>query len=125
MAALPIENPDPVPKRSWRRKNTHGKADARALTAAEVAERDLRAREHQDKRLRAATPECVLEEEEVQVPATPEQKPPASTAPARLVGEQGGAEGKGRSKRKRKVTEAYREARQAGLQSLGYSQIEE
>ena len=40
---------------------------------AEVADRDLRAQERQDKKLRAAIPECVLEEdEEVQVPATPE-----------------------------------------------------
>ena len=106
---------------------TNTGADARALTAAEVAERDLRAQEeHQDKKLRAATPECVLEEEEeVQSQQPPEQKPPASTALARLVGAQEGAEGKGRSKRKRKVTEAYREARQPGLQSLGYSQVEE
>jgi hypothetical protein len=73
LAALPIGNPDPVPKRSWRRKNTHGMGDARVLTAAEVAERDRRAQEHQDKKLWGATLECVLEEEEgVRVPATPE-----------------------------------------------------
>jgi hypothetical protein len=64
-------------------------------------------------------------EEEIQIPATPEQLPPASTAPTRLVGGQG-AEGRG--KRKRKMAEAYREARQVrqvGLQPLGYSQVEE
>jgi hypothetical protein len=52
-----------------------------------VADRDLRAQERQDKKLCAATPECVLEEdEEVQVPATQEQQPPVSAAPARLAG---------------------------------------
>jgi hypothetical protein len=50
---------------------------------AEVADQDLRAQERQDKKLRATTPECVLEEdEEVQVLATPEQQPPVSAAPA-------------------------------------------
>jgi hypothetical protein len=51
-------------------------------------------------------------EEEIQVPATPEQQsPPPSTAPARLADEGG----EGRGKRKRKMTEAYRQARQEGL----------
>jgi len=79
--------------------------------------------ERQDKKLRAATPECILEEDEkeVQVSATPEQDPPTSTAPARLAGTQ---EAEGRSKRKQTITEAYKQARQSGLQSLGYSQVE-
>lgn len=121
LAGLPIGQPDPIPKKTWRKRDTHGKADARALTAAEVAERDLKAQERTNKKQRAATPESVPEdeEEEIQVPTTPEQEPPASTAPARLAG------GEGRAKRKRKMTEAYRQARQAGLQSLGYSQVEE
>jgi hypothetical protein len=40
------------------------------------------------KKLRAATPESVLEEEEEEVPApaTSEQEPPVSAAPARLAG---------------------------------------
>ena len=110
--------PGRIPKKSWRRKNTHGRANARALTAAEVADRHLRAQERQDKKLRAATPESVPEEEEeVHILATPEQEPPVSTAPARLAGAQ---EAEGRGERKRRVTEAYRQARQAGLQSLGY-----
>jgi hypothetical protein len=54
----------------------------------------------------------------VQVPTTPEQEPPVSTAPARLAGAR---EAESRGKRKRRVTEAYRQVRQAGLQSLGYS----
>ena len=118
LAALPIDQPDPIPRRTWRKKTSHGKANSRALTAAEVAEKDLRAQERQDKKLRPATPEYVQveEEEEVRVPVTPPQEPLASTAPARLI------QGEGRGKRKRKVTEAYTRARQAGLQSLGYSQ---
>ena len=112
-----------ISKRSWRRKNTDGRANAWALTAAEVADRDLRAQERQDKKLRAPRPECVLEEDykELQVPATPEQDPPISTAPARLAGAQ---EAEGRGKRKRTIIKAYKRTRQSGLQSLGYSQVE-
>jgi hypothetical protein len=57
------------------------------------------------------------------MPSLPSRSPspdvlglPASTAPARLQEEELGA------KRKRKITEAYTEARYAGLPSLGYSQ---
>jgi hypothetical protein len=77
------------------------------MTAAEIAERDLKARERREKKQRPATPKHVPEEaeEEIQVPATPEQQsPPPSTAPARLAGESG----EGRGKRKRKMTEAFR-----------------
>ena len=45
LQALPIGNPDPIPQRSFRKKKTHGKADARALTGTEIAERDHAARE--------------------------------------------------------------------------------
>jgi len=48
------------------------------------------------------------------------QEPPASTAPAKL-----GYGGDVSSKRKRRPTEAYKQARQSGLQSLGYSQVED
>ena len=124
IASLPIGQPDPIPKKTWRKKKAHGRGNARALTAAEVAERDLRAQERRDKKQRVHTLDGVQEggEEEIQIPATPEQLLPASTAPARLVGGQGT---EGRAQGKRKMTEAYREARQAGLQSLGYSQVEE
>lgn len=37
-AAMPL----PVPKRKFVRKHTHGKADARGLTGAEIAERELK-----------------------------------------------------------------------------------
>jgi hypothetical protein len=38
-------NPDPVPKRQFRKKKTHGVADARGLSGAEIAGLDLKARE--------------------------------------------------------------------------------
>jgi len=115
LAGLPIRQPDPIPKKTWRKRDTHGTANARALTAAEVAERDLKAKGCRDKKQRANTPESVSEDEEedVQVPATPEQSLPPYTAPARLA--LAGEGGEGRGKRKRKMTEAYRQARQAGL----------
>ena len=51
------------------------------------------------KKLRAATPESILEEEEeIQIPATPEQEPAVSTAPARLA-EARKAEDRGKKKR--------------------------
>jgi hypothetical protein len=83
------------------------------MTATEIAEQDLKARERRDKKQRPATPEHIPEEtDEIQVPAIPEQQsPPPSTAPARLAG----GSGEGRGKRKRKITEAYRQARQQGL----------
>jgi hypothetical protein len=40
LAALPVGQPDPIPKRTWRKRDAHGKADRRALTAAEIAEQD-------------------------------------------------------------------------------------
>ena len=94
------------------------------MTAAEIAERNLKARERRDKKQRPPAPERVPEEaeEETQVPATPEQQSlPPSTAPSRVAGK--GGEGSG--KKKRKISEKYREARQVGPQSLGYSQVVE
>src|SRR5271154_1150187 len=86
LAALPIGQPDPIPKRTWRKRDAHGKADRRALTGAEIAEQDLKLREYQDKKQRPNTPRVVQQEEEteVQIPATPDRELPASTAPARL-----------------------------------------
>jgi hypothetical protein len=92
-AKIPIALPDPVPKKTWRKKDAHGKTRARALTAAEIAERDLKRKEQQDKKQRKehqdrgiVTPESVLQshtDENMIVSTTPE-RPPASTAPARL-----------------------------------------
>ena len=63
VAALPIRQPDPTPKETWRKRDTHSKAAARAFTAADVAERDLKAAERclkakdrRNKKQRANTP---------------------------------------------------------------------
>ena len=37
--------PDAVPKKIWRKKKDHDKANARALTAAEASDKDRRERE--------------------------------------------------------------------------------
>ena len=73
IASLPIGQPDPIPKKTWRKKKAHDKGNARALTAAEVAERDLGAQERRDKKQRVHTPDGIQEggEEEIQIPATP------------------------------------------------------
>lgn len=42
---LPISNPSPIPKRQYKKKKTHGLADARGLTGAEIAGKALRERE--------------------------------------------------------------------------------
>ena len=47
LQSLPIGQPDPVPKRSWAKAKTHGRAGARALTANELAERRQRQEERQ------------------------------------------------------------------------------
>jgi hypothetical protein len=57
---------------------------------------------------------------EIQILATLECELLAFIALARLVGAQRGES----RQRKRKMTEVYREARQAGLQPLGYLQVE-
>jgi hypothetical protein len=57
LQALPISNPDPIPKRHYTKKKTHGKADARGVTTAEVANRTLVARERAERAGRIATPE--------------------------------------------------------------------
>jgi hypothetical protein len=45
LQAVLIGNPDPVSKRQYQKKEIHGKADARGLTGAEIAGKELRARE--------------------------------------------------------------------------------
>jgi hypothetical protein len=42
---LLIGNPNPVPEKVWRKKKTHGPADAAGLTSAEIARRDLLAKD--------------------------------------------------------------------------------
>jgi hypothetical protein len=46
---LPIGNPSPVPKRQYKKK-THGLADARGLTGAEIASKALKEREAEARR---------------------------------------------------------------------------
>jgi hypothetical protein len=121
-----------VRKREWIKKKTHGKADARGLTGAEIAGRALKGKERKERAI-LNTPcplgpsqgDCIEVLGSPQVDSLASRSPtpdppglPASTAPARLQQEALGAGGK----RKRTVTNAYIEARHAGLPSLGYSQ---
>jgi len=95
-------------KKAWKKKEAHGKASARALTAAEIGERA------QGKKQRQRTPDKDYKDA-ILVPETPPRvAPPPSTAPAGLAGA---------GKRKRKATAVYTAARQAGqVPSLGHSQ---
>ena len=43
--AIPVANPLPIPKKKWVPKKAHNKANARGLTGAEIAARELNARE--------------------------------------------------------------------------------
>ena len=52
LQALPIGNPDAIPKRQFRKKKTHGFANARGLSGAEIAALDLRTRETRNTRVR-------------------------------------------------------------------------
>jgi hypothetical protein len=49
LAHLPIGIPDAIPKRTWKKKKTHGLADAAGLTAAVIAQKDLAAKEKAEK----------------------------------------------------------------------------
>ena len=89
--ALPIGQPDSVPKRQWVQKKKHGKADARALTTAELS---MRA-EHPNG-LSSPSPEATSE------------AMPTPTAPGRL-------ERDNRGKMKRKHIRKYKKAVQTGL----------
>ena len=152
LQALPIANPDPIPKRHYVKKKTHGKADARGLTAAELADRALIIKERAE-RARVATPQASDDKGDDEGPTlipdtppgqlpgesqegttltvnlpirTPERPrappppqvpsplPPASTAPPIL--------GDSLGKRKRRLTEKYREGREQGdVPSIGHS----
>ena len=58
LQALPIGNPDAVPKPQFRKKKTHGLANARGLTGAEVAALELKTREELARTRAAVTPEA-------------------------------------------------------------------
>ena len=75
---LPIGNPDPIPKRRFHKKKTHGKADARALTGPELAQKTLLAEERAERsnsKRRATSPEVLGggddDNDVVTVPDTP------------------------------------------------------
>jgi hypothetical protein len=68
---IPISQPDAIPKKIWRKKETHGKANAPGLTAAQSSDKDKIGAEktaNKDK-TRAATPEKEVE----RVPDSPER----------------------------------------------------
>jgi hypothetical protein len=86
LAQIPIGVPDAVPKKTWRKKKTHGKANARELTALELAELE-KAEEIRRGKARAAIPEDIEEEEDEQGFLVPDSPPPF---PARAGESQGG-----------------------------------
>jgi hypothetical protein len=45
LQAIPIGNPDPAPKRQYQKRKIYGKVDARGLIGAEIALKELKARE--------------------------------------------------------------------------------
>ena len=145
LQALPIGNPDPAPER----RVVLRKADARGLTGAELAERALVARERAPRAVEeedslqyvpdTPPPSQGLAAESqggstitlaIRTPERPRQTtqlrpgpspapfaflPPSSTAPPTL--------GDGVGKRKRTMTDRYREGREEGLNpSIGHSQ---
>jgi hypothetical protein len=66
LSNIPIGMPDAVPKKTWRKKKDHGKANARGLTAAEASDKDRQERERLAKRAgkARATSEDVAEEDD-------------------------------------------------------------
>jgi hypothetical protein len=50
LQAIPVNNPDAIPKRQFQKKKTHGKTDARGLTRTEIAGKELKAREAREAR---------------------------------------------------------------------------
>jgi hypothetical protein len=61
LQAFPIGLPDAVPKRQFRKKKTHGQADARGLTGTEIAAMDLKAREALARNKAVVTPDSPFE----------------------------------------------------------------
>jgi hypothetical protein len=152
MSKLPIKRPDAQPRRQINQRKTHGKANTRGLTAAEIAERQLNARERAEKKAKKARDRAFGNPEgesqggttmtlAIRSPERPTLRAaspslPASTAPPRLqlqredspeqeeqVQEQ--VQLQGRSKRRRIATASYKEAREQGLMgSLGHSQTQ-
>jgi hypothetical protein len=57
LQALPINNPDPVPTRQFRKKKAHGLADPRGLTGAEITALELKEREALARKRNTVTPD--------------------------------------------------------------------
>ena len=147
LQALPINSPDAIPKRRVVQRKSHGKADARGLTGAELADKSLIAKERTEARAtRVTTPE---QDDDMGLALIPD------TPPRQLPGEsQGGTTitvnlpirtperaqpyrvssslppstapptlGDSLGKRKRTITEKYKKGRETGdVPSIGYSQ---
>ena len=64
LQALPVSLPDPAPMRRYRKKKTHGLADARDLNGAETVASELKNREKLARKRDMATPEDSEEEDD-------------------------------------------------------------
>jgi hypothetical protein len=81
LAQLPIGMPDAIPKRTWKKKKTHGLADAAGLTAAVIAQKELTAKEKAEKQaaIKAAKATALASAKAKAGKGTP-RDPPASEA---------------------------------------------
>jgi hypothetical protein len=85
LQSLPINQPDPVPKRLWTKVKVHGRADARALTANELAERRQRQEAREEAQLlRIQEQDNDSQRSTITVAARPSTPPPLPGATARL-----------------------------------------
>jgi hypothetical protein len=83
LSLVPIDQPDAVPKKQWRKKKNHGKANAPGLTAAQSGDKDgLEADRLARGKARAVTPEIEMK----RVPATPPQRKRTNTLVERTPG---------------------------------------
>jgi hypothetical protein len=86
---LPIGTPDAIPKKTWRKKKTHGHADAAGLTSAVIAQKDLAAKEKAEatkaaKAAKAAVLTATKAKARVESAGEEDLGLPPSTAPPRL-----------------------------------------
>jgi hypothetical protein len=85
LAQIPIGVPDAVPKKVWRKKKTHGKSNARGLTALELVELE-KAEEIRRGKARATTSEDIEEDEDEQGFLVPDLPPPFPTRASKSQG---------------------------------------
>ena len=62
LQGIPINQPDPVPKRSWSKAKSHGRADARGLTANELGQRRQRQEARQQAEENRITEEALIQQ---------------------------------------------------------------